>query len=174
MTALITDPHEIANVAGAAGIQFMLDRSAHFPIHYYVQVPSCVPSTPFEHAGCEMHAQDLAPFADHPRIKGLGEMMNAFGVVHCDADILKKLDLFRSKVLDGPSSHGTAGYAAALCRSRDPDRPRECDLCRRPDQAARGHVCSGARGQRQQKPGVHSRWGDSRRHQHLASGLLHR
>lgn len=101
VTALITDPHEIANVAGAAGIQFMLDRSAHFPIHYYVQVPSCVPSTPFEHAGCEMHAQDLAPFADHPRIKGLGEMMNAFGVVHCDADILKKLDLFRSKVLDG-------------------------------------------------------------------------
>ena len=99
--AVITDPHEIANVAGAAGIQFMLDRSAHFPIHYYVQVPSCVPSTPFEHAGCEMHAQDLAPFADHPRIKGLGEMMNAFGVVHCDADILKKLDLFRSKVLDG-------------------------------------------------------------------------
>ena len=101
VTALITDPHEIANVAGAAGIQFMLDRSAQMPIHYYVQVPSCVPSTPFEHAGCEMHAQDLAPFAGHPRVRGLGEMMNAYGVVHCDEDILKKLELFRHKVLDG-------------------------------------------------------------------------
>ncbi len=101
VTTVITDPHEIANVAGSAGIQFMLDRSEHLPIHYYVQVPSCVPSTPLEHAGSVLKAEDLRQFLHHPRVTGLGEMMDAKGVVQCRPDVMEKLTLFQGKILDG-------------------------------------------------------------------------
>ncbi|CZT55941.1 adenine deaminase [Solibaculum mannosilyticum] len=101
VTTVITDPHEIANVAGKAGIQFMLDRSENLPIHYYVQVPSCVPATPFEHAGSILKAEDLAEFLSYPRVTGLGEMMDAKGVVQCRPDVMEKLELFKGKVLDG-------------------------------------------------------------------------
>lgn len=101
VTAVVTDPHEIANVAGADGIQFMLDRSENLPLHYFVQVPSCVPATPLEHSGSVLKAQDLAHFLHHPRVTGLGEMMDFYGVSQCDPDILEKLSLYRNKVLDG-------------------------------------------------------------------------
>ena len=101
VTAVVTDPHEIANVAGNEGIQFMLDRSENLPLHYFVQVPSCVPATPLEHAGSVLKAMDLACFTQHPRVTGLGEMMDFSGVSQCDPDILEKLSLYRHKVLDG-------------------------------------------------------------------------
>lgn len=101
VTALVTDPHEIANVSGAAGIDFMLERTRDFPIHYFVQIPSCVPCTPYEHAGCVLKAEDLARYVSHPRVTGLGEMMDFYGVAACNADIMAKLDLFDGKVLDG-------------------------------------------------------------------------
>lgn len=101
VTTVITDPHEIANVAGAAGIRFMLECSARLPINYYVQVPSCVPATPYEHAGSVLTAAELAPFLHHPRVTGLGEMMNFNGVASCDEDVLAKLEQYREKVLDG-------------------------------------------------------------------------
>lgn len=117
VTTVITDPHEIANVAGKAGIQFMLDRSENLPIHYYVQVPSCVPATPFEHAGGILKAEDLAEFLSHPRVTGLGEMMDAKGVVQRRPDVMEKLELFKGKVLDGhlPSApqEMLQSYAAA-------------------------------------------------------------
>lgn len=101
VTTILTDPHEIANVAGAAGIQFMLDRSENLPIHYYVQVPSCVPATPLEHAGSILKAGDLEQFLNHPRVTGLGEMMDASGVLQCRPDVMEKLALFQGKILDG-------------------------------------------------------------------------
>ena len=72
VTTLITDPHEIANVAGLPGIQYVLDASEGLPVNYYVMLPSCVPATPFEHAGCILSADDLAQLAVHPRVLGLG------------------------------------------------------------------------------------------------------
>ncbi|MEM1484554.1 adenine deaminase [Oscillospiraceae bacterium PP1C4] len=117
VTTLITDPHEIANVAGGDGVQFMLDTSEGLPVNYYVQLPSCVPATPFEHAGDVFTAQKMAKFHDHPRILGLGEMMNYPGVAGCDPEVLAKLELFDGMIIDGHapsiSGNGLQAYVAA-------------------------------------------------------------
>lgn len=116
-TTLITDPHEIANVAGCRGIRFMLESTASLPVNYYVQFPSCVPATPFEHAGAVLQAEDMRPFLCEPRVLGLGEMMNYPGVFRQDAEVWAKLRLWKDGVLDGHAP-GIGGweiqaYAAA-------------------------------------------------------------
>lgn len=117
VTTLITDPHEITNVAGGAGVRFMLDSSAKLPINYYIQLPSCVPATPFEHAGEEFTAEKMMPFLSEPRVLGLGEMMNYPGVAGGDPQVMAKLALYEGRVIDGhaPSISGNAlqAYAAA-------------------------------------------------------------
>ena len=103
ITTLITDPHEIANVAGAEGIRYMLKAGGRMPINYYVELPSCVPATPFEHAGCVMDAAAMAELMHDEGVLGMGEMMNVPGVLYNDAEVHKKLDLFHSenRVVDG-------------------------------------------------------------------------
>ncbi len=103
VTTLITDPHEIANVAGAVGIRYMLHSGQEMPINYYVGLPSCVPATPFEHAGCVMDADACADLMHEDGILGLGEMMNVPGVLHNAPDVLSKLQLFldEQRVIDG-------------------------------------------------------------------------
>ncbi len=117
VTTVITDPHEITNVAGGEGVQFMLDSSEDLPINYYVQLPSCVPATPFEHAGAAFTADKMAPFLSHPRVLGLGEVMNYPGVSGRDPEVMAKLELFDGRVIDGhaPGITGNAlqAYAAA-------------------------------------------------------------
>lgn len=102
-TTLITDPHEIANVAGAEGIRYMLKAGGRMPINYYVELPSCVPATPFEHAGCVMDAAAMAELMHDEGVLGMGEMMNVPGVLYNDAEVHKKLDLFHAekRVVDG-------------------------------------------------------------------------
>ena len=102
-TTLITDPHEIANVAGAEGIRYMLRAGGQMPINYYVELPSCVPATPFEHAGCVMDAAAMAEVMHDKGVLGMGEMMNVPGVLYNDAEVHKKLDLFHdeNRVVDG-------------------------------------------------------------------------
>lgn len=97
VTTLITDPHEIANVAGAKGIRYMLDAGRAMPINYYVQLPSCVPATPFENAGTVMRAKDLVACMDWHGVLGLGEMMNLPGVLNEDVEVLQKLSVFRNE-----------------------------------------------------------------------------
>lgn len=103
VTTLITDPHEIANVAGAVGIRYMLHSGQEMPINYYVGLPSCVPATPFEHAGCVMDADACADLMHEDGILGLGEMMNVPGVLNNDPSVLSKLQLFldEQRVIDG-------------------------------------------------------------------------
>lgn len=103
VTTLITDPHEIANVAGAEGIRYMLRAGGHMPINYYVELPSCVPATPFEHAGCVMDAAALTELMTEPQVLGLGEMMNVPGVLNNAPDVLAKLQLFLDdgRIIDG-------------------------------------------------------------------------
>lgn len=117
VTTLITDPHEIANVAGTAGIRYMLDATRDLPINYYVQMPSCVPATPFEHAGCVLDAEQMREIADEPGVLGLGEVMNVPGVLSHDQAVCEKLDLFAGRPIDGhaPGLIGEAlqAYAAA-------------------------------------------------------------
>lgn len=101
VTSLITDPHEIANVAGSDGIKFMLDSTENLPMNYYVQLPSCVPATPFENSGAVFTAENMKEFLAHPRVNGLGEMMNYPGVAGCDPEVMAKLSIFDGKVKDG-------------------------------------------------------------------------
>lgn len=116
-TTLVTDPHEIANVAGIEGVRFMLDATRGLPVNYYVQAPSCVPATPFEHAGAALGHGDLAVLLKEPGVLGLGEMMNYPGVLSGDEAVLKKLAVARDRVVDGhaPALSGKdlQAYAAA-------------------------------------------------------------
>ncbi len=100
-TTIITDPHEIVNVGGAGALKDVLTAARNSPLNYYVMLPSCVPSTPFEHAGAQMLAEDLLPFRDDPHVLGLGEMMNAVGVVNKDRQVMDKLYAFADKIIDG-------------------------------------------------------------------------
>lgn len=117
VTTLITDPHEIANVAGIPGIRYMLDATRDLPINYYVQMPSCVPATPFEHAGCVLEAEQMREMADDPGVLGLGEMMNVPGVLSQDQAVSEKLELFAGRPIDGHAPGLTGdelqAYAAA-------------------------------------------------------------
>ena len=117
VTTLITDPHEIANVAGLQGIFFMLEAAASMPINYFVQLPSCVPATEYEHSGAVLTAGDLKTLLKQPRVLGLGEMMNYPGVLNCEPSVLDKLSVAGDRVIDGhaPAVTGYAlsGYAAA-------------------------------------------------------------
>lgn len=90
-TAIIADPHEIANVCGVSGITYMLEASENLPLSVFIMLPSCVPSTPFDETGAVLGAEDLRPLYDIPRVLGLGEMMNYPGVLAEDAGITAKI-----------------------------------------------------------------------------------
>ena len=98
-TTAIADPHEIANVMGGNGIRYMLADSAHADIDIFFMLPSCVPSTPEDIGGAVLDAADLGEFIGHPRILGLGEMMNVPGVLSGDRVVREKLAL--ADIVDG-------------------------------------------------------------------------
>lgn len=102
-TAVITDPHEIANVAGTAGIRFMMQSAQKLDLDVYFMLPSCVPATDLDESGAELLARDLEPFYADEKVLGLAEMMNAFGVTHGDKGYFEKLVQARSlkKAIDG-------------------------------------------------------------------------
>jgi len=93
-TTVVADPHEIANVAGAEGLKFMLAESAGADIDILYMLPSCVPATPLEVGGAVLEAADLAPFTGCKGVIGLGEMMNVPGVLAGDPAIQEKIALF--------------------------------------------------------------------------------
>jgi adenine deaminase len=96
-TTVICDPHEIANVCGTTGIEFML--SGETPLSIYGMAPSCVPATDMETSGAVLHADEIAEILDHPRVIGLAEMMNFPGTVAALPDINKKILLARNRKL---------------------------------------------------------------------------
>lgn len=102
-TAIVADPHEIANVCGVDGIRYMMEASRDIPLTVYLMLPSCVPATPFDEAGAILEAADIAPLYDHERVLGLGEMMNYYGVIVDDAAVHSKIRdaLQRGKAVDG-------------------------------------------------------------------------
>lgn len=89
--AVVTDPHEIANVAGLAGIEALMEASADLPLGVFFTVPSCVPASPMESAGAEMTPEVIGEALRLPRVVGLGEMMNFPGVLAGDPEIYRKL-----------------------------------------------------------------------------------
>lgn len=90
-TAIVADPHEIANVCGLSGIVYMLDSSEDLPLSVYIMLPSCVPSTPFDETGAVLEAEELHVLYSHPRVLGLGEMMNYPGVLADDTKVMQKI-----------------------------------------------------------------------------------
>lgn len=100
-TTVIADPHEIANVAGAAGIRAMYKLTDELPLKVLFMLPSCVPATPFEHSGAKLVAEDMEQFMHKSRILGLGEVMDANSVINCSQEMLDKLRLFDKRPIDG-------------------------------------------------------------------------
>lgn len=100
-TTVIADPHEIANVAGAAGIRAMYKLTDELPLRVLFMLPSCVPATPFEHSGAKLVAEDMEKFMHKSRILGLGEVMDANSVINCSQEMLDKLRLFDKRPIDG-------------------------------------------------------------------------
>lgn len=90
-TAIIADPHEIANVKGQDGLEFMLESSEGLPVDMYFMLPSCVPAADLEESGAVLMAEDLRPFYKNPRVLGLGEVMSYPAVLAKDPDMMRKI-----------------------------------------------------------------------------------
>ncbi|BDZ32145.1 adenine deaminase [Lactiplantibacillus sp. WILCCON 0030] len=91
VTAIATDPHELANVAGTAGIQYLIDDARQTPLDVFFMLPSSVPCVPFDDNGATLHAADLRPLYAQPEVKGLAEVMDYGAVARGDTDILAKI-----------------------------------------------------------------------------------
>ncbi|HRT26997.1 MAG TPA: amidohydrolase family protein, partial [Syntrophales bacterium] len=100
-TAVVCDPHEIANVLGAGGVEYILDEGAGLPLDVFVMLPSCVPATHLETAGAELSTEELLKLAGRERVLGLAEMMNYPGVLSGREEVLEKIAAFCELPKDG-------------------------------------------------------------------------
>lgn len=124
-TTVVSDPHEIANVHGLAGIRFMLDSSEDLPLTVFVMASSCVPATHMGTAGAELIARDLETLLDHPRVLGLAEVMNFPGVIFGDEGVHRKIEAFRGRVVDGHAP-GVSGHMLNAYVAGGPESDHEC------------------------------------------------
>lgn len=123
-TTIIADPHEIANVLGIEGIEYMLQYTEGVPLNIYMMIPSCVPATLMETSGAKIDATDtIGLITKYPRVLGLGEVMNYQGVIGTDKDLMTKIEITRHlyKKIDGhaPKLSGKPlnAYVSAFVRS---------------------------------------------------------
>jgi len=124
-TAVVTDCHEIANVMGKAGIEYMLESARRSTLDVYVMLPSCVPATPLETSGAVLDADALELLRDLPEAIGLGEFMNFPGVIGGDPAVLAKLALFQGMPIDGHAP-GLSGDDLSAYIIAGPDSDHEC------------------------------------------------
>jgi adenine deaminase len=117
-TTIIADPHEITNVCGMAGCEYIAKASESVPLDVKIQLPSCVPATPFETSGAILAGRDIEKNITNDYIFGLGEFMNYPGVISADRDVVRKLEAAQraNKIIDGhaPAVSGNA-LNAYLC-----------------------------------------------------------
>ena len=90
-TTVVTDPHEIANVMGTDGIEYMLQATENLPVDVRFMLPSCVPATPLDESGAILDYRAIDSFYDHPRVQGLAEMMNFVGAINGDEQTVEKI-----------------------------------------------------------------------------------
>ena len=109
-TTVITDPHEIANVMGTDGIEYMLQATEDLPVDVRFMLPSCVPATPLDESGANLDYRAIDSFYDHPRVQGLAEMMNFVGIINGDSQVVEKIVASQAhhKKIDGHAP-GLAG-----------------------------------------------------------------
>jgi adenine deaminase len=105
---VVTDLHEIANVCGSEGIKFVTDLARKLPLDMLFMAPSCVPATHLETSGAQISSKEVKKILAHPKIIGLGEVMNFPGVVSGDEEVLQKIGASKGKVIDGHAP-GLAG-----------------------------------------------------------------
>lgn len=100
---IIADPHEIANVCGTAGIEFIRSASKNLPLHVNLMIPSCVPSNPFDESGAELQAEQISAFYGKNEVLGLAEMMDYPGVINSSEQVFEKINsaLSHNLVIDG-------------------------------------------------------------------------
>lgn len=101
VTTVIADPHEIANVMGIQGINYMMKESEKCYLDIYFMIPSSVPAVDFEDSGAVINSQDVSKLLTIPRILGLGEVMNVNGVINKDKEVLKKIEACENSIIDG-------------------------------------------------------------------------
>jgi adenine deaminase len=90
-TTVITDPHEITNVMGIDGVEYMIQASQNLPIDVHFMMPSCVPATEIDESGAELDCKDMDLYLDNKKVLGLAEMMNYVGVINGDKNVLSKI-----------------------------------------------------------------------------------
>ncbi len=100
-TTIVSDPHEIANVWGAKGLDYLLAASEGLPLDIFFMLPSCVPASPLGTSGAVLTTADLKPYRDHPRVLGLAEVMNYPGLIAGGKDLLEKIVMFPNRPCDG-------------------------------------------------------------------------
>ncbi len=100
-TAVVLDPHEIANVLGLRGVRALMQACEGLPLDFFFMLPSCVPAAPLDPSGAVLRGSDLHTLRGHPKVLGLAEMMNFPGVLACDPDVLEKIVLFQDTLMDG-------------------------------------------------------------------------
>ena len=127
-TTVITDPHEIANVCGVGGIDYMIAATDGLPLDVHFMLPSCVPAMAFEENGEKLSWRDINAYFDHPRVLGLAEMMNYPGVVHGDRTTIGKIVVSQAhhKKIDGHAP-GLSGHALDAYISAGVYSDHECD-----------------------------------------------
>jgi adenine deaminase len=115
--ATVSDPHEIANVCGIKGVEYMINNAARSPLKFNFGAPSCVPATPFETAGAVINTEDIKALMSHNEIKYLAEMMNFPGVLYRDEEVMAKIAFAKqfNKPVDGhaPGLRGKEAQAYA-------------------------------------------------------------
>jgi len=139
-TAVVIDPHEIANVLGVEGVRLMLGWSEGLPLGVFVMAPSCVPATHMETSGAELGAADLAELMDDARVVGLAEMMNFPGVVHADPEVLAKVETGLAKRVDGHSP-GLRGRALQAYAGAGISTDHECTTADEAREKLRAGMC---------------------------------
>lgn len=102
-TTIVADPHEITNVSGTDGIEYMLAASSNIPLNVYFMIPSCVPATSFDESGASLDSEDIRYLFHHPKILGLAEVMDYFAVCHSDRKVTSKIEeaLSLDRIVDG-------------------------------------------------------------------------
>ena len=107
--ATVSDPHEIANVLGIEGVEYMIEDGQRVPFKFNFGAPSCVPATPFETAGATLGPDDVAALLDRPEVRYLSEAMNYPGVINGEADMMAKIDAAKARGLP------IDGHAPGVC-----------------------------------------------------------
>lgn len=116
-TTFIVDPHEVANVSGTDGIDYIIEQTENVPANVFVMIPSCVPAVSFEDNGATLLAETMERYLSNPRVLGLAEVMDTNAVLNGEKNMMEKLEMFKEMNIDGHSPALTdeelAAYALA-------------------------------------------------------------